>query len=370
MEPRIQYVQTTDGVSIAYWVLGEGPPLVHLTLVVGHIQMEWQLPECRRWYERLAESRKLIRFDFRGGGLSDRNVGDFSLEGLLLDLEAVADRLGLETFALFGPAHFGPVAIAYAARHPERVSHLLLWSTYREASDWSSWPQVQGIRALMNMDWNLYTEALAHMLLGWSEGEPARRFAALVRESITQEDLQRVLPAISDWDTRPLLPHVKAPTLVLQRREAIPGVTAATGLASRIPGARLALLEGESLAPYLGDSEAVLTAVNEFLGEAEPAAASTARAPAGGLVNILFTDMEGSTTLPQRLGDAGAQNVLDAHNVVVREALTAHGGSEIKHTGDGIMASFPLTSSALDCAIAIQRAFREWNASLPAHPEP
>ena len=368
MEPRIQYVQTTDGVSIAYWVLGEGPPLVHLTLVLGHIQMEWQLPECRRWYERLAESRKLIRFDFRGGGLSDRNVGDFSLEGLLLDLEAVADRLGLETFALFGPAHFGPVAIAYAARHPERVSHLLLWSTYREASDWSSWPQVQGIRALMNMDWNLYTEALAHMLLGWSEGEPARRFAALVRESITQEDLQRVLPAISDWDTRPLLPHVKAPTLVLQRREAIPGVTAATGLASRIPGARLALLEGESLAPYLGDSEAVLTAVNEFLGEAEPAAASTARAPAGGLVNILFTDMEGSTTLTQRLGDAGAQDVLDAHNAVVREALTAHGGSEIKHTGDGIMASFPLTSSALECAIAIQRALARHNESSPQFP--
>ena len=249
MEPRIQYAQTADGVSIAYWVLGEGQPLVHLSLVFSHIQMEWQFPECRRWYERLAQNRKLIRFDFRGGGLSDRNVGDFSLEGLLLDLEAVADGLGLETFALFGPAHLGPVAIAYAARHPDRVSHLLLWSTYREASDWSSWPQVQGIRALMNIDWNLYTEAMAHTLLGWSEGEPARRFAALVRESITPEDLQRVIPAISDWDIGPLLPHVKAPTLVLQRREAISGVTAATGLASRIPNARLALLEGGSLSP-------------------------------------------------------------------------------------------------------------------------
>src|SRR4030042_2979726 len=135
MEPRIQYAQTADGVSIAFWTLGEGMPLVHLPLYFSHIQMEWELPECRRWYERLAQKRKLVRSDTRGFGLSERNVTDFTLDALVLDIEALADRLGLEKFALLAPGHSRPVAIAYAARHPERASHLLLWWAYARASD-------------------------------------------------------------------------------------------------------------------------------------------------------------------------------------------------------------------------------------------
>ena len=182
MEPRIQYTHTADGVSIAFWTLGEGTPLVHLPLLISHIQMEWQIAECRRWYESLAQNRKLVRYDVRGEGLSERNVTDFSLDALVLDVEAVVDRLGLEKFALLGPQHSGPLAIAYAARHPERVSHLLLWCTYARASDWLRSPQVQSFRALMGKDWAFYTEAMAHFLLGWSAGEPARRYAALIME--------------------------------------------------------------------------------------------------------------------------------------------------------------------------------------------
>src|SRR3990170_5698918 len=119
MEPRIQYAKTSDGANIAYWTLGEGMPLVHLTLAVSHSQLEWEIPECRRWYEALAKKRLLVRYDLRGTGLSDRDIPDLSLEGQLLDLEAVVDRLGLDKFALFGPMHSGPPAIAYAARHPD-----------------------------------------------------------------------------------------------------------------------------------------------------------------------------------------------------------------------------------------------------------
>src|SRR3989337_1517495 len=141
MEPRIQYAKTTDGVSIAVWTLGEGAPLVHMPFPFTHIQLELEYPECRRWYDRLAQRRKLVRYDRRGFGLSDREVFDFSLDAFVLDLEAVVDRLGLEKFALFGLMHEGPAAIAFAARHPERVSHLILWCTYAQASEWTQSPQ-------------------------------------------------------------------------------------------------------------------------------------------------------------------------------------------------------------------------------------
>jgi class 3 adenylate cyclase len=366
VEPRIQYAKTTDGVSIAFWTLGEGPALVHMPLLFSHIQPEWQIPECRHWYERLAEKRKLVRYDCRGFGLSERDVSDFSLDALVLDVDAVVDRLGLEKFALFGPLHSGPVAIACAARHPERVSHLLLWCTYARASDWSRSPQVQAVRAVMDKDWTFYTETLAHSLLGWSAGEPARRYAALIRDSVTPEFLHAVaIPSINELDVTPFLPQVRSPTLVLHRRQYALDVDVATGLASRIPDARLVLLGGESAAPYLGDTEAVASAIDEFLGEGEqaPAARAAPSREPGGLVTILFTDVEGSTALTQRLGDAKAREVLREHERTVREALKSHGGSEVKTMGDGFMASFSSATRALECAIAMQRAFAQHNQS-------
>jgi class 3 adenylate cyclase len=364
MEPRIQYVKTTDGVSIAFWTLGEGMPFVHLPVIFSHIQMEWEVPECRRWYERLAEKRKLIRSDPRGTGLSDRDITELSLDAWLLDMEAGVDRLGLEKFALLGPQVAGPVAIAYAARHPERVSHLILWCTYARASDWSAQPQTQAVRALMDKDWAFYTEATAHSVLGWSAGEPARRYAALIRESVTPEFMaEMVIPAMNKFDVTPLLAQVRSPTLVLHRRQYRLPVDVARGLASGIPDARLVLLEGESGAPYLGDMEAVLAAIDEFLGEGEKTMAGAEPPAAGAFRTVLFTDVEGSTSLTQRLGDAKARELLREHERITREALRAHGGSEIKTMGDGFMASFSSATTALECAIAMQRAFAEHNES-------
>jgi class 3 adenylate cyclase len=363
MEPRIQYAQTADGVSIAFWTLGEGMPLVHIpNFPFSHIQMEWQMPEWRRWYERLAEKRMLVRYDWRGTGLSDRDVTDFSLAALVLDLEAVVDRLGLERFALFGLLNSGPVAIAYAARRPEKVSHLVLWCSYARGSDYYESPQVQALRALRDKDWDTYTETTAHAYLGWSAGDEAHRLAAYLRECITPDAVQRAWRAQTEHDVVALLAQVRSPTLVLHRRQfPVLDVAVAKGLASRIANARLAVLEGASAAPWV-DMEAVLSAIDEFLGEGEEAAA--VREPAAGAVHtILFTDVEGSTALTQRLGDAKAREVLRTHERIVREALKAHGGSEVKTLGDGFMASFSSATRALECAIDIQRAFAEHNES-------
>jgi len=312
MEPRIQYARTADGVSIAFWTLGQGMPLVHMPRhPFSHIQMEWQIPEIRGWYERLAEKRKLVRYDGRGTGLSGRNVADYSLDALALDLEAVVDRLGLETFALLGYIRAGPVAIAYAARHPERLSHLLLWCTHARSSDLLQSPQAQGLLALMDKDWELFTETAAHVVLGWSEGEMARRFAIFLRESVTQERLRAAYDRILEFDVTDLLEQVQVPTLVLHRRQLpYPDVDIASGLVSAIPGARLALLEGESMAPYVGDADAVFQAIDEFLGEGEEAAPGAEPLEAGAFRTVLFTGVEGSTSLTQRLGDARAREVL------------------------------------------------------------
>jgi class 3 adenylate cyclase len=362
MEPRIQYAQTADGVSIAFWTLGEGMPFVHMPFLFSHTQLEWQIPELRRWYEQLAEKRKLVRYDGRGTGLSERDVADYSLDARVTDLEAVVDRLGLERLALFGTTTWGPVAITYAARHPERVSHLVLWGSYARASDWSRSPLVQAVRALMDKDWETYTETAAHSVLGWSAGEKARRYAALIRESVTPETLRAIISAQDDVDVTTLLPEVKSPTLVLHPRQVpVPDVNVARGLASRIPDARLVVLE-ESPTPYLGATDAALQAIDEFLGEGEEATAQ-AEPAAGAFRTVLFTDVEGSTVLTQRLGDAKAREVLRTHERIVREALKAHGGSEVKTMGDGFMASFSSATRALECAIAMQRAFAEHNES-------
>jgi class 3 adenylate cyclase len=366
MEPRIQYAKTADGVNIAFWTLGEGTPVVQMpNLPWSHIQLEWQNPGARHWYERLAEKRKMVRYDGRGSGLSDRNVADYSVDAHMLDLQAVVEHLGVQRFVLVGSVSAAPIAIAYAARHPEAVSQLVLWCPWA----WQG-ARAQAIRALREGgDWELYTEALAHASLGWSAGEEAHRFAAYMRECVAPETARAIYDALARFDVAAVLSQVRSPALILQRRQ-IAALTErledAKRLASGIPDARLALLEGASLAPWIGDEEAALTAIDEFLGDSEPAPAGAAQHAAGGLCTILFTDVEGSTALTERLGDAKAREVLRNHERIVREALRAHGGAEVKAMGDGFMASFSSATRALECAIAMQRAFA---AHDDEHPE-
>src|SRR3990172_11218602 len=245
MEPRIQYAQSSDGVSIAYWAMGKGTPIVQTPLLFSHIQGEWQLPTWRPFFERLSQKRTLVRYDRRGSGLSQRDVTDYSLDALVRDVEAVVDRLQLTTLALHGLVFSAPVAIAYAARHPERVSRLILYCPLARASD-LVFPGAEALAALRDANWELYTETLAHMARGWSAGQPARRAAALFRESITPQGLRALADASAGWDVTPLLPQVKCPALIIWRRQiATLPVEWAREFVTRLPDSRLVLLEGE-----------------------------------------------------------------------------------------------------------------------------
>src|SRR3990170_6031957 len=291
----------------------------------SHIQLEWEWPLARRTYEKLARRRQLIRYDCRGSGLSERGHLDFSLQASVLDLSAVIERLRLERLALVAYGDAGPAAVAYAARHPKEVTHLVLYATYARGG-WEEEPEVQGLYKLVDSDWRLFTETLAHALFGWS-AEHGSWWAQFCAQSTTQEAVKAAWEASFEYDVTDLLPAVRARTLVMHPallRWAT--MDQAKLLASRIPNARLAVLEGASGVLIYEESGPIVTAIDEFLSEGEEAAPGTARLAAEDVHTILFTDVEGSTAMTQRLGDAKAREVLRQHERIVREALKAHGG--------------------------------------------
>jgi class 3 adenylate cyclase len=222
---------------------------------------------------------------------------------------------------------------------------------------------MKAIRKLRDEDWETYTETAGHIATGFSQPDEARRWAAYIRESVTQEALQAAMREAEDFDVSDMLGKVESPTLVIHPgRAPYPSVDVARGLASGIPDARLVVLEDTAILPWAGDMEAAVRAIDEFLGEGDEATAAPAPA-AEDIHTILFTDVEGSTALTDRLGDAKARDLLRHHERMVREALKAHGGSELKTTGDGFMASFSSATKALECSIAMQRAFAAHNES-------
>ncbi|MEE8385587.1 MAG: adenylate/guanylate cyclase domain-containing protein [Dehalococcoidia bacterium] len=358
MEPRIQYAKTKDGVSIAFWTMGKGLPLVNMHLGGwSHIQLEWEIPAFRRMFERLAQNRMLVRYDSRGCGLSTRDVTDYSLEAHLLDLEAVVDCLGSERFALFPFGTPGPVAIAYAVRHPERVSHLVLWCTYARASDvWAS-PQVKALVGLSDTDWELATETAAHAVVGWSEGESSHQIAALMRESATPEAARAAWAASSEIDVTALLPEVRSPTLIVHRRQLpFPTIETARQLVSEIPGARLVLQEGDSMGTVAGDWEASAQTIDEFLDEGEEAEPKT-ELPEGMAV-ILFADIVESTSLTEQLGDAAFRAKARELDTSLRSIIRECSGTPVegKLVGDGVLAVFTSARQAIDCALRCNAA--------------
>jgi class 3 adenylate cyclase len=350
MEPRIQYAKTSDGVSIAYWVIGAGePPLVYMpNHPWSHIQVAWQDLDMRRDIERLAEKRKVIAYDGRGSGLSEREVSDHSLDAQLLDLEGVLDRLGLERFSLQGVQNSGPTAITYAARNPNRLSHLILDGTYARGADFLDIPQLRSLLPLVETDWEMFTETAAHVLTGWSVGEPARRLAAFLRECTTPRVARSDAAMRENLDVTELLPQVITPTLVIQFRQVpFPNIDIARRMASRIPNARLAVLEGQLVV----GSEPRARAIDEFLGEGEEAEPKTDLPE--GMAVILFADIVGSTALTESLGDAAFRAKARELDTSLREIIHECSGTPVegKLVGDGVLAVFTSARQAIECAL-------------------
>ena len=377
-QQRIHFARAADGVSLAYTTVGEGMPLLALGGWVSHLEMDLAKPEGLPYLEGLSDhgKRRLIRMDTRGTGLSDRDVEDISVHARALDIEAVVDALGLERVAIFAQSMNGPPAMIYAAKYPEKVSHLVLYATFAWQSHTGREPLGKALVDLIRAEWRIGAKAVGEFVYPHADKETAEVMSQYSMAAASGEVAADILEeALFHTDVREYLPKLTMPTLVLHRREdqAFP-VSCGRDLASLLPHAHFVPLSGDIHLPFYGDSQAIFDAVDEFLATAdghhgegaghEPKPARVAP----GLHIILFTDMEGSTPLTQRLGDARAQEMVRLHNSVVRDALRAHGGSEIKHTGDGMMASIPSASGGIDCALDIVRALDEHNREHPDAP--
>ncbi|MEE8519184.1 MAG: adenylate/guanylate cyclase domain-containing protein [Dehalococcoidia bacterium] len=360
MEPQIRFCTSADGTRIAYTTVGSGRPLLVVEAWVASLEWNQEHPDPRAYAEGLAQGRSLVSFDRRGIGVSQRDVDDLSLEAHVGDLAAIADELQLETFDLFGFGDGSWVSVAYAAQNPDRVSRVVLWGVSPQGTDYLNPAAARGMAELIRGNWSLGRRAISDGIFPNGPIELQRWFSRHLRESISAEMAARYIDYQISVDVTAYLPLVKAPTLVLHRRgDRNLRIAAGKAAAALIQDARLLALEGDDPAPSRGDISYLQT-VLQFLdeGRAPPGAQPTT---GGAMLTLLMTDMEGSTNLTQRLGDAGAQEVLRTHNSIIRDALKAHSGSETKHTGDGIMASFPSASRALEAAVAIQKAFADHN---------
>jgi pimeloyl-ACP methyl ester carboxylesterase/DNA-binding CsgD family transcriptional regulator len=254
------------GARIAYATVGSGPPLLVPALWIGHLELEWGFAEFRAFIEALARDRTVIRYDRAGTGLSDRGRHEPTVEAEVRTIEAIADALGLSELALLGISWGACPAVAYAARHPERVRALVVCGGYAHGEAIAPEPLRAAMLDTVRAHWGAGSRMLADVWLPGADADTRDRFARLQRASATPEVAAAMLDAVYRADVRELLPHVRAPALVVHRRRdrAMP-FAQGRELAARLPGARLVALDGDLHPPWLGDSDAVIAAVRGFL---------------------------------------------------------------------------------------------------------
>jgi class 3 adenylate cyclase/pimeloyl-ACP methyl ester carboxylesterase len=360
----IRFCTTSDGVRIAYATYGSGYPLVWVPGWISHLEIDEFL--TGGFIEQWARFLRVVRYDKRGTGLSDRHQADMSVEARTRDLEAVVDALALERFVLNGISEGGPIALNYAAKHPERVSHLVMYGSYAYGGFGRS-DASEALLALVRAQWGLATSAFTSMLLPDATAEEMRQFARLQTEGAHVDDAVRLIEAVGAIDVRPVLPNITAPTLVIHGKHdrAVP-MAAGRELAASIPNARFLTFDGgHGVTGNPSAAHQVVEAMREFMSDVmhpqAPSDAGDSGTRRSGLATILFTDIVGHTEMMQRLGDARGRDVLREHERVTREVLKQHGGAEVKTMGDGFMASFGSVTRAMECAVALQRAFAAWH---------
>jgi class 3 adenylate cyclase/pimeloyl-ACP methyl ester carboxylesterase len=354
MEPQVQYCTAPDGVNLAFCTEGQGSPIIYLPWIaaLGHLQIDALFPDTRRMLEYLTPRMNVIRYDRRGQGLSDRDVADDSLEAHVGDLLTIVDRLAIERVALYARGYNGPLAILFAQQHPERVTHLIFAHTAARMAEVFETSRMRATNALLDIDWELFTEVLPRLFLGWSEHDLAVRLTAQMRAANTPESTRRTRDIVRTWDVSGLLAQIVAPTLVMHLAEwrFFPGDRWPRQLAAGIPGAQLRVFD--RVGP-----EAV-RAVYQFVTgeEAEPEPESP-QLPEGTAI-ILFADIVDSTALTEQLGDAVFRARASRLDAAMRSGIRECGGTPVegKVMGDGVMAVFSAARQAIDAAFRCRAA--------------
>ncbi len=362
--PTTRYARSGQA-TIAYQVAGEGAlDLLFLPGWISQIEQLWDAPAMRRFLERLAVFNRLILFDRRGTGLSDRLQGEQTVEQDAQDALAVLDAAGSERAALFTYALGGLVGAWLAAECPERVGALIMYASVSRTSwapdyDWALTQEERGVLNERNFaGWGETHSPLLQILAPSMADDPAlgEWFARVQRLSASPAEARLITKSVIDVDVRHALPHVRVPTLVMHRRDDKAwDVRHSRYIAQHVPGARYVELDGQDSFPFIGDSDAIVDEIEEFLTGAR-SGGELARA----LLTVMFTDIVDATARAARLGDGRWRDLLAQHDAHVRAQLARFDGREVKTVGDGFLATFHgPPSQALRCALAITAAARE-----------
>ena len=333
---------------------------MHVRAWITHLELMWAEPSYRRFIEGLGDICTVVRYDGRGNGLSDRKVDPPMLDDLIGDLAAVVDAVSAEPVRLWGSSFGGPVAIAYAARHPERVERLILEGSFATLHDQLTPAErvtMIEVGRLLQSSPDIAATAISYMTDPNPRSRHERRVARIIA-SVEPEMLRHLYMLAERIDVRPLLGEIRVPTLVIHRRGSrVFPFHCSRALAAGIPGARLVALDGIEHNPWEGDSGAALAAMRTFLGGASTPAPST--------VTLLFSDMVASTELLQQLGDSVASEIFRDHTALLTRAVATHRGTFIKQMGDGILATFTAASAAVRCAVAVRAEIVARNMAAP-----
>lgn len=355
-EPPATRYALSGEVNIAYQVIGEGPfDLILVPGWVSHLDYAWEEPSLARFYQRLASFSRLILFDKRWTGLSDRGGAVPTLEMRMDDVRAVMDAADSERAAVMGVSEGGPMSALFAATYPERTRALVLYGTYArrlKAPDYPWGPdreRRQKFYDLIQQGWGGFVD-LRELAPSVADDERFKQWwVGYLRRSASPRDALALARMNSEIDIRPILPAIQAPTLVLHRRGDVDiDAGGSRYMAETIPGAKFVELPGADHLPWIGDSDALVNAVEEFLTGAR------STATAGQMLGtVLMTDLVGSTEKAVALGDAGWRDLLQRHHDIVRRELRAQRGQELNNTGDGFVALFDGPARAVYCARAI-----------------
>jgi len=364
MAPTTRYARS-DNASVAYQVVGEGAlDLLFLPGWISQVEQLWEAPAVRRFLERLAAFSRLILFDRRGSGLSGGILETHSLEQDAQDALAVLDAAGSERAALFTYSLGGLVGALLAAERPERIGALIMYASAARTS-WApdyDWAMTKEEREALSedsvADWGETTSPRLSVVAPSVAEDPAMAgwFSRMQRLAASPGEARTIFKAAVDLDVRETLPRIHVPTLVMHRpRELAWDVRHSRYLAQHIEGARYVELEGVDSLPFVGDSDAIVEEIEEFLTGGR-SGGELARA----LLTVMFTDIVDATARAAELGDGRWRDLLARHDEKVREELSRFAGREVKTIGDGFLATFDgPPSRALRCALAITRAARE-----------
>jgi pimeloyl-ACP methyl ester carboxylesterase len=366
--PETRYA-ASGGVQIAYQAFGVGPDLVWVPGWVSQLDLYWEEPSLARFLRRLASFARVIVFDRRGLGLSDRvDLGDLpTLEQRIDDIRAVLDDLGVGQAAVFGQGYGSPIALLFAATYPERTSGLVLYSPNAKGGlktddyPWGSTPTEQSSwRDRAASRWGtteLAAEWLTRLAPSAAGDERTIEWTARLLRAAGSPAASRALSEMNAAvDVRGILSDVHVPTLVVVREDAttpkgatdVRAAEEAAWVAARMPAARLAVVPGRDYLPWFGEQDALVDEIAEFVTGARPA-----RELDRVLTTVLFTDIVRSTQHVAQLGDHEWRAVLEAHNEAIRGVLSRYRGREVDHAGDGFLATFDGPARAVHAALEI-----------------